>query len=88
MITRYLRPFFWDTNLDSFNPISYPEYTIARVLEYGDETTVKWLRKTFSEEDSKRTISSERRLSHKSANFWAFAYGIPSDQVAALKATR
>jgi len=36
----------------------------------------------------KRVISNERRLSRKSANFWALAYGIPSDQVAALKADR
>jgi len=35
----------------------------------------------------KRVISNERRLCRKSANFWALAYRIPSDQVAARKPT-
>ena len=74
--------------MDNFDPVCYPPHTIARVLEYGNEAAVAWLRETFSEEMIKRVISKERRLSRKSANFWALAYGIPSDQVAALKAGR
>lgn len=88
MIPQNLRSLFWDVNLDSFNPASYPDYTIARVLEYGDEEAVRWLRETFTEEAIKRVISNERRLSPRSANFWALAYGIPSSEVAALKASR
>jgi len=88
MVPQHLRAFFWDTNLDNFDPVSYPQHTIARVLEFGNEAAVVWLRETFSEEMIKRVISNERRLSRKSANFWALAYGIPSGQVAALKADR
>ena len=74
--------------MDNFDPVSYPRHTIARVLEFGNEAAVAWLRETFSEEMIKRVISKERRLSCKSANFWALAYGIPPDQVGALKADR
>ena len=88
MVPQHLRAFFWDTNLESFDPVSYAAYTIARVLEYGNEAAVAWLRETFSEETIKRVIANERRLSRRSANFWALAYGIPPDQVAALKADR
>ena len=88
MVPQHLRAFFWDTNLDNFDPVSYAAYTIARVLEYGNEAAIAWLRATFGEEMIKRVISNERRLCRKSANFWALAYGIPSDQVAALKADR
>jgi len=56
-------------------------------LEYGNEAAIAWLRATFGEEMIKRVISNERRLSRKSANFWALAYRIPSDQVAARKPT-
>ena len=48
MIPEQLRPFFWDIRTDDFNPSAYPEYTIARLLEYGDEKAVDWLRQTFS----------------------------------------
>jgi hypothetical protein len=86
MIPQNLRSLFWDINLEAFHSASYPEYTIARILEYGDKVAVAWLRETFTEEAIKRVITEERRLSPRTANFWALAYRIPSEQVAALKA--
>lgn len=85
MIPQKLRALFWDVKWPVFDPAAFPDYTIARILEYGDHDAVAWLRKAFSEEEIKRVISNERRLSPRSANFWALAYGIPSDEVAALK---
>jgi hypothetical protein len=83
-----LQTLFWDTNLDTFKPEAYPDYTIFRVLEYGDETAVSWLRQTFSETEIRRVLSTERRLSEKSANFWALVYEVPSREVAALNRSR
>lgn len=85
MIPQHLRPLFWDVNLDNFNPTASPEYTIARILEYGDERAVAWMKETFSEAEIKRVICTERRLSRKSANFWALVYGIAFHEVAALR---
>ena len=85
MIPQYLRPLFWDTNLDNFNPTAFPAYTITRVLEYGDRDAVAWLRETFSEEQIVEVLRTERRLSRKSANFWALIFRISRDEVAAFK---
>jgi len=85
MIPRHLHPLFWDVNLHNFNPAAYPDYTIARVLELGDENAVKWMKATFSEAEVRRIIATERRLSRKSANFWALVYGIAPNDVAALR---
>jgi len=85
MIPQHLHPLFWDVNFDDFNPAAYPDYTIARVLEIGDEKAVKWMKENFSEADIKRVIATERRLSRKSANFWALVYGIAPEDVAALR---
>jgi len=87
MIPQCVRPFFWDTNLDNFDPASYPAYTIARILEYGDDKAVAWLKETFSEDEIKQVVRCEGRLSRRSANFWALVYRIPSDDVAGLKAS-
>lgn len=84
MIPRHLHPLFWDVNLDNFHPESHPEYTILRVLEYGDEQAAAWLRHAFPEAQIKEVIRTERRLSRKSANFWALVYGIPAAEVRAL----
>jgi hypothetical protein len=40
MIPANVRRFFWDTNPESFDPTACPPYTIARILEYGDEKAV------------------------------------------------
>lgn len=88
MIPSNLQALFWDTNLDTFTPEAYPDYTIFRVLELGDEAAVTWLRQTFTEDEIRRVLKSERRLSEKSANFWALVYSVPSREVAALNLSR
>ena len=87
VIPQHLCVFFWDIDTDAFDPASYPEYTIARVLEYGDDKAVRWLRETFSENQIKQVVRIERRLSRRSANFWALVYSIPKHEVAALQST-
>jgi hypothetical protein len=84
MVPNTLQALFWDTNLSTFQPSAYPDYTIFRVLEYGDDEAVAWLRETFSSPEIRRVICTERRLSPKSATFWALVYGIPEAEVAAL----
>ena len=84
MISGDLQALFWDINLEDFIPEAYPDYTILRVLEFGDEGAVTWLRQTFSEAEIRRVLKSERRLSEKSANFWALVYAVPACEVAAL----
>jgi hypothetical protein len=85
MIPEYLRTLFWDINLDNFDPLAFPSYTIGRVLEYGDQNAVAWLKDSFSEAQIVDVIRTERRLSRRSANFWALVYHLSPDQVAALK---
>ncbi|HYY68897.1 MAG TPA: hypothetical protein VE734_04130, partial [Terriglobales bacterium] len=70
MIPPQVKDLFWDINLETFSPESHPDYTIYRILEYGDEPAIAWLRETFSESEIRRVLSSEHRLSRKSANFW------------------
>ena len=84
MIPQYLLTLFWDTNLDNFNPVAFPTYTISRVLEYGDRDAITWLKETFSEAQIVDVLRTERRLSRRSANFLAIVYRLSSDQVAAL----
>jgi hypothetical protein len=84
MIPDHLHSLFWDISLGTFDPLEYPAYTILRILELGDDAAVTWLRETFSESQIAQVIRSERRLSRKSASFWALVYHIPESEVAAL----
>jgi hypothetical protein len=85
MIPQYLQTLFWDTNLDNFDPLAFPTYTIGRILEYGNQDAIAWLKDTFSDTQIMDVVRTERRLSRRSANFWALVYGLSPDQVAALK---
>ncbi len=88
MIPKELHPFFWDVNADSFDPAQHPQYTIGRILELGTEAAVAWMKSAFTEEEIKRVIREERRLSPRSANYWALVYRIPPEEVAALARQR
>ena len=84
MVPSHLHTLFWDVDVTVFDPSEFPAYTILRVLELGDQDAVLWLRATFSEDQILKVLRTERRLSRKSANFWALVYRIPADAVAAL----
>jgi hypothetical protein len=77
VIPNALHPLFWDTDVSVFQPSEHPDYAIFRVLEYGDDAAVVWLRETFNTSEIERVIRSERRLSPKSARFGALIYGVP-----------
>jgi hypothetical protein len=85
MIPQSLQPLFWDVDVERLDPGAWPEYTIFRILEYGDEDAVAWMRRLFSEAQIIQIIRNERRLSPRSANFWALVYGISERDVAALE---
>ena len=84
-IPKNVEHLFWDINVETFNPHDYPEYTISRVLEFGDEESATWMKELFSEAEIKNVIKSDKRLSPKSANFWAIIFSVPFNEVAALK---
>lgn len=85
MIPNILYPFFWDIDIQSFDPQAHPEYTIGRILELGNPAAVHWLKAEFSEEQIKAVIKDDHRLSAKSATFWALVYRISVHDVSALR---
>jgi len=76
MVPEHARPLFWDVDLSTFDPRAFPRYTIERVLEHGGEDDVAWLLTLFSKDDVRDVLRTDRRLSARSANFWALAFGV------------
>ncbi len=76
---------FWDTDAETFDPTAYPVYAIERVLEYGDDNAVAWLRRTFTEAQIQDVLRTDRHLTPLSANFWALVFGVPAQEVASLR---
>ena len=83
-IPAHARSLFWDTDIATFDPSAFPEYTIARMLEHGTEDDVAWLIRTFGRPAIAGVLRTDPRLSSRSATFWALCFDVPRDQVAAL----
>lgn len=86
MIPKDLRALFWDVRIEDFEPRAWPFYTIGRILEFGGDRAVEWMRANFTESEIRETLYQDRRLSRRSANFWALVYGVPPTEVRALQA--
>ena len=83
-LPEHLRPLFWDTDFDQLRVEGHERYVIARVLEYGDVPAVRWLMNRFSKEQIAETLRRTRRLSPKSAHFWASILDVPTGEIRCL----
>jgi len=84
MIPQHLRPLFWEIDTDSLDLQKYLDYVIGRILEVGTDEAVSWMKATFQDDEIKKVVREDHRLSPKSATYWALLYEIPTAQVIAL----
>jgi hypothetical protein len=76
MIPGHLHALFWDVDPSTFDPAEYPDWTIFRVLDRGDEDAIRWLRATFPDDQIRRVILAEHfSWRNKPAKFWVSVYG-------------
>jgi hypothetical protein len=87
-VPEHVRPLFWDTNADALDPRAHPDYVIERILEHGDQPDVDWLRQAFSEDQIRTVQRTTRRLSPRSANFWALVFQVAPQDVPSLRNVR
>lgn len=85
MLPGAVRRLFWDIDTATFEPAAFPQYTIERVLELGDETAVQWLWAFFSIEAIGTALRNSRQLSARSANYWALILDLPRSEIRALR---
>jgi len=76
--------YFWDINPANLDVSKYPRYVIERLLEYGDLPSVRWMERRFSREEIVEVLKTSRRLSARSANFWALYFCLPVEEVRCL----
>lgn len=81
----FLRKYFWEINFYKFNPEKRPEYTIERLLEYGNFEALRWMFRTFPEEKIKEVLKTTRALSLRSANFWGIYFDFKKENIRCLR---
>lgn len=60
----------WDVDRSKVDVRQHQRFLIARVLDYGDPETVRWLRRTYGDEALLEVVDSGAALSPRTAGFW------------------
>lgn len=81
----FLKQYFWDVEFEKVDRKSYPLDILARILEYGDEKAIRWMKKNFTEENVADVLMHLRTVSPRSANYWALIFSIDRKKVLCLQ---
>lgn len=84
-LPKFLKKYFWDVDFEKLDTQEHPYYVLQRILEFGNEKAVAWMRRRFNAKQVKYVLTHLRGLSPKSANFWAIIYGIDKERVICLQ---
>jgi len=76
--------YFWDIDPSRLDVGRYSRYVIERLLEYGDLPSARWMENRFSRAEIVDVLRTSRRLSARSANFWALVLDVPVEEVRCL----
>ncbi len=77
----FLQKYFWDVDFLEVDKNSYSMFIIERILEFGDQKSVRWMLNNFNLDEIKKVIMVSRNLSKKSANFWQIIFNIGRDKI-------
>ncbi|MFA4888831.1 MAG: hypothetical protein WC628_04570 [Candidatus Omnitrophota bacterium] len=80
-----LKKYFWDVEFEKVDLRAYPRDVLTRLLEYGDEKAINWMKENFTKEQIADVLFHFRIVSPKSANFWALIFGIDRKRILCLQ---
>ena len=81
----FLKQYFWDIDFAKLDYRIHPRFVIERILEYGNEKAIRWMKQNFTKDDVAYVLFHLRGVSPKSANFWALIFGIDRKKVLCLQ---
>lgn len=67
---KFRQSLFWDTNPEWIDPKKNAQYIIERVLDYGNDEEVRWLRNFYELPLIKKIVESSRSLRPETKNLW------------------
>ncbi len=65
-----LRPFFWDVDIGNISIVESARFIIGRLMEHGDENAVRFLLKTYRQDQLIDALKMSRAVSRRSRTFW------------------
>ncbi len=81
----FLEKYFWDVEFGKIDADASSLDILARLLEYGDERAIGWMKRNFIRHQIEDVLFHYRSVSPKSANFWALIFNIDKRKVLCLQ---
>lgn len=75
----FLRPFFWDVDFDRLDIEHGAFFIIDRLLEHGEESSVRFILQTYTRSEIIRVVKASRSLSRRSRGFWMVYFGLEGE---------
>jgi nicotinamide mononucleotide adenylyltransferase len=85
MIPKFLKNYFWDVDIAEVDKEKNEKFIIERILEHGNKKAVNWMKKTFPKNRIKDVVRKSRRLSLRTANYWAVIFNLKRNDVLCLR---
>jgi hypothetical protein len=79
--TEIIESLFWDVDFCTLDLKKYKNFVIERLLQFGRPEHVRWVLDFYEKEDIVETIKKSRKISKKTANFWALHYEISREEI-------
>ena len=77
---------FWDVDPAALDPEFHKEFIIERVLNMGDEESLKWLWQEYGAQVIYDTVINSRRLTLKTARCWQNYFNLQEEQMRCFSA--
>lgn len=74
-------PFFWDVHLKEIDLEKNKRFVIERLLNEGDQHTLKWLFITYSIEEIRTTVCQSRALTLKTRIYWKEFFQLKEEEM-------
>jgi len=73
-IPGHVSQLFWDIKKESIDVKKHSAFIIKRILDYGDEKSLLWLRRTYKDALIKKVVKNKRGITEKTIEFWRAYY--------------
>lgn len=84
-LPKYLAPYFWDVEFNKLDPNKSKKFIITRLLELGNQRTLKWLINNYNLKIFRQVLQTTRELSPRSANFWVIYFNFDKKKIKCLQ---
>ena len=68
-------------DVKKLDPEKKPYFVINRLLDKGDIEAARWIKKTFSNEQIRYTLTGMQDFSLRSGSFWGLIYQVPINKL-------